>query len=73
MRQTSNVNYRNSVLQQKHITVTLVIVMVCFLLCWSPYIVYSCLLAFLKDKTIVPKELNPIVSFKNPLYMCRKK
>ncbi|XP_065349072.1 uncharacterized protein LOC135945367 isoform X1 [Cloeon dipterum] len=61
MRQTSNVNYRNSVLQQKHITVTLVIVMVCYLACWGPYIIYSCMLAFLNDKTVVHPIFNPIV------------
>ncbi|KAF4528603.1 hypothetical protein B566_EDAN009207 [Ephemera danica] len=61
MRQTSNMNYRNSVLQQKHITVTLIIVMVCFLACWTPYIIYSCLLVILTDKESVPPILNPIV------------
>ncbi|XP_059488992.1 uncharacterized protein LOC132204485 [Neocloeon triangulifer] len=61
MRACSNVNYENSVLQQKHITVTLVIVMVCFLACWLPYIVYSCLLLSLSDKTKVPLYLNPVV------------
>jgi len=41
---------------------TLVIVMVCFLLCWSPYIVYSCMLLYMDEKDAVPKFLNPIVS-----------
>jgi magnesium-transporting ATPase (P-type) len=59
---TSNVQKIKSALQQKHVTVTLVIVMVCFLLCWSPYIVYSCMLLYMDEKDAVPKFLNPIVS-----------
>ncbi|XP_071451322.1 beta-2 adrenergic receptor-like [Hetaerina americana] len=60
MRQTSNMDFRNTVLQQRRITVTLVIVIVCFFLCWTPYTVYSCMIALSKNHEWVPLILNPI-------------
>ncbi|XP_046396631.1 beta-2 adrenergic receptor-like isoform X2 [Ischnura elegans] len=60
MRQTSNMDFRNTVLQQRRITVTLVIVIVCFFLCWTPYTVYSCMIALSKSHDWVPLILNPI-------------
>ncbi|KAG8230186.1 hypothetical protein J437_LFUL006118 [Ladona fulva] len=60
MRQTSNMDFKNTVLQQRRITITLVIVIVCFFLCWTPYTVYSCMIALSRDPKWVPLILNPI-------------
>ncbi|CAL4146543.1 unnamed protein product, partial [Meganyctiphanes norvegica] len=50
---------QNSCVQEKKITVTLIIVFACFLLCWSPYIVYSNLIIYTGYEAI-PDIINPI-------------
>lgn len=60
MRENTNIDMRNSIMQQKRISVTLFVVLICFLVCWSPYIIYSCYAAFVKDKAKVPKIANPL-------------
>ncbi|XP_064456441.1 octopamine receptor beta-2R-like [Ornithodoros turicata] len=57
---TSNIGLHSSVIQQKRITITLVLVLVCFFLCWTPYIVYSVFVNITKNKAAVPYILNPI-------------
>ncbi|KAL7639009.1 UNVERIFIED_CONTAM: hypothetical protein RMT77_010543 [Armadillidium vulgare] len=49
----------SSIMQQKRITKTLVIVFVCFILCWCPYIVYSTLLVCLGQEKVYP-IFNPL-------------
>ncbi|XP_069111619.1 melatonin receptor type 1B-B-like isoform X2 [Argopecten irradians] len=39
---------------------TLVIVLVCFLLCWLPYFCYSNIGAFINDKSNIPSYLNAV-------------
>ncbi|XP_023223922.1 alpha-2 adrenergic receptor-like [Centruroides sculpturatus] len=60
IRKTSNVDLDESVSQQKKITVTLVLVLACFLLCWTPFIVYSSAVSILKDKSKMPSIINPV-------------
>ncbi|CAL4146541.1 unnamed protein product [Meganyctiphanes norvegica] len=50
---------QNSRVQEKKITVTLIIVFACFLLCWSPYIFYANLKIYVGYEA-VPDILNPI-------------
>jgi len=48
--------------QQRRVTVTLFIVLACFILCWIPYCVYANYVTFKKDKTNFPPYLNAVVS-----------
>lgn len=57
---TSNIGLHSSVVQQKRITVTLVLVLVCFFFCWTPYLAYSMYVNSTKNKAAVPYILNPI-------------
>ncbi|OQV19200.1 putative Melanopsin [Hypsibius exemplaris] len=59
---TSNVvsAQQRAFFQQKKIAVTLIIVLVGFLICVLPYILYSSAIAFAKDKLIIPRIMNPI-------------
>lgn len=59
---TSNIGLHNSVAQQKRINITLVLVLLCFLLCWSPYMIYTFIVNSRTSKTQVPYILNPVVS-----------
>ncbi|XP_047484422.1 tachykinin-like peptides receptor 86C [Penaeus chinensis] len=59
MQEFTDVNVRNSLIQQKQITETLCIVLSVFVLFWSPYIGYSLSLVFLGEEK-VPAILNPI-------------
>lgn len=61
MQEFTDVNVRNSLIQQKQITETLCIVLSVFVLFWLPYIVYSLSLVFLGQDR-VPRIFNPIVS-----------
>lgn len=60
MRENTNIDMNMSVMQQKRISVTLLVVLICFITCWTPYIIYSCYAAFIKDKTRVPVIANPL-------------
>ncbi|XP_013784556.1 histamine H2 receptor-like [Limulus polyphemus] len=60
MIKTSNFTLENSLVQQKSVTVTLFLVMTCFLLCWTPYVTYSTSVAFVRDKHIIPVIFNPL-------------
>ncbi|XP_063599111.1 tachykinin-like peptides receptor 86C isoform X2 [Penaeus indicus] len=59
MQEFTDVNVRNSLIQQKQITETLCIVLSVFVLFWLPYIGYSLSLVFLGQEA-VPKIFNPI-------------
>lgn len=48
--------------QQRRVTVTLFIVLACFVLCWLPYCVYSNYVTFVQDKTTIPAWANGVVS-----------
>lgn len=54
-----------ALIQQKKIAWTLIIVLICFLVCLSPYVAYSTAVAFVKNKDAVPLILNPLVSAKS--------
>lgn len=62
IRKTSNIDLENSVQQQKKVATTLFLVLACFLLCWTPFVLYSNTAAIIKDKSAVPLILNPLVS-----------
>ncbi|CAH1790030.1 unnamed protein product [Owenia fusiformis] len=47
--------------QQKRITMTLFIVVACFVVCWLPYFLYSIYASIIKDKSKIPHNLNAIV------------
>ncbi|CAL4122194.1 unnamed protein product, partial [Meganyctiphanes norvegica] len=59
LREFADVDVRHSIVQQKQITVTLFIVLSCFVFCWSPYILYSNLIVF-RGKEGLPVISNPI-------------
>ncbi|UYV61652.1 hypothetical protein LAZ67_1005770 [Cordylochernes scorpioides] len=46
--------------QQKRIAVTLLLVVICFVVCWTPYIVYSVTAGAMKNKEALPLIFNPI-------------
>ena len=52
-------NVQNSLIQQKRLSMTLLIVVSCFALMWTPYIIYSNLLISLGNEA-VSEILNPI-------------
>ncbi|KAK3108096.1 hypothetical protein FSP39_001088 [Pinctada imbricata] len=45
---------------QKGVVKTLVIVLACFFLCWTPYVTYTNYATFTKDKGTLPYFLNPV-------------
>jgi hypothetical protein len=47
-------------LQQRRITVTLLLVLVIFVLTWTPYIIYSVYASMIKDKTKINHNFNAI-------------
>ncbi|KAH6938565.1 hypothetical protein HPB50_010578 [Hyalomma asiaticum] len=49
-----------SVVQQKRINITLFLVLICFLLCWTPYMIYTFYVNSRGSKTHVPYILNPV-------------
>ena len=49
-------------LQQRRITMTLFMVLIIFVLSWTPYIIYSVYASMLKDKTQINHSANAIVS-----------
>ncbi|XP_076054998.1 uncharacterized protein LOC143033438 isoform X2 [Oratosquilla oratoria] len=59
MRDSSNLDFRNTVLQQQKISLTLFIVLACFIICWIPYIFYSMFLV-IGGKNKVNIIFNPI-------------
>ncbi|XP_067137200.1 beta-1 adrenergic receptor-like [Centruroides vittatus] len=61
IRETSNINLESSVSQQKRISITLFFVLACFLICWTPFVLYSTSVAIMKNKTMMPLVVNPIV------------
>ncbi|XP_035212804.1 melanopsin-like, partial [Stegodyphus dumicola] len=60
IRKTSNIDLENSVAQQKKVATTLFLVLACFLLCWTPFVLYSNAAALIKDKSKIPPILNPL-------------
>lgn len=62
MRENTNIDVNSSWSQQKRISVTLLLVMIIFVMCWTPYIFYSCFAAFAKDKSKIWLKGNPLVS-----------
>ncbi|KAG8190759.1 hypothetical protein JTE90_024885 [Oedothorax gibbosus] len=60
IRETSNIDLENSVEQQKKVATTLFLVLACFLLCWTPFVLYSNAVVMVKDKSKVPLILNPL-------------
>lgn len=59
IRETSNIDLENSVAQQKKVATTLFLVLACFLLCWTPFVLYSNAAVMSGD---IPTILNPLVS-----------
>lgn len=63
IRKTSNIDLENSVQQQKKVATTLFLVLACFLLCWTPFVIYSNWAAFnRKIPSPIPLIMNPLVS-----------
>lgn len=56
----AHMGLHNSVVQQKRINITLLLVLACFLLCWTPYIFYTFYVNSRGAKTHVPYILNPL-------------
>ena len=49
-------------MQQRRITLTLLIVLVFFVICWTPYIMYSVYVSSIEDKSTMSEYANPFVS-----------
>ncbi|XP_077513534.1 melatonin receptor type 1B-B-like isoform X2 [Amblyomma americanum] len=56
----AHMGLHNSVVQQKRINITLFLVLICFLVCWSPYMIYTFYVNSRGDKALVPEILNPV-------------
>ncbi|KAL3205610.1 hypothetical protein MRX96_011097 [Rhipicephalus microplus] len=56
----NHMGLHNSVVQQKRINITLFLVLICFLLCWTPYMIYTFYVNSRGSKTHVPYILNPV-------------
>lgn len=56
----THMGLHNSVVQQKRINITLFLVLICFLLCWTPYMIYTFYVNSRGNKTHVPEILNPV-------------
>lgn len=57
--------------QEHNLLKTLLIILFCFLLCFSPYVFYTFYSSIIKNKQDIPAFLNPLVSisgFIHPLY-----
>jgi len=50
--------------QQKHIAVTLVLVVVMFIVCWTPLVVYAIYSTLVRDEDRIHHLANPVVSSK---------
>ena len=48
--------------QEKGVITTLIIVLLCFVMCWLPYVVYTNYAASIGQKGDIPTFLNPLVS-----------
>jgi len=46
--------------QQRRVTITLFIVLACFVLCWIPYCIYANYVTFEEDKSRIPAYANAI-------------
>lgn len=50
----------NNLAQDKQLTITLLLVLGVFIICWIPYVVYVFYALFLKDKGDIPALMNPL-------------
>ena len=50
--------------QQRRVTITLFIVLACFVLCWIPYCVYANFATFTEVKSDIPRYANALVSIR---------
>ncbi|KAL5007113.1 hypothetical protein ScPMuIL_015919, partial [Solemya velum] len=60
LRENSTLEKDNIIAQQKRVAVTLFMVLVCFIVCWLPYHVYTMYVTFEKDKESIPGFANAL-------------
>jgi hypothetical protein len=63
MRNSSTVDEDEIYAQQRHVTVTLFLVVVTFVVCWTPIVVYSIYSTVIRDEERIHHLANPIVSW----------
>ena len=64
LRDSSTVDESEVYEQQKHIAVTLVLVVVMFIVCWTPLVVYAIYSTLVRDEDRIHHLANPVVSIK---------
>jgi len=64
LRDSSTVDESEVYEQQKHIAVTLVLVVVMFIVCWTPLVVYAIYSTLVRDEDRIHHLANPVVSIR---------
>jgi len=67
LRDSSTVDESDVYEQQKHIAVTLILVVVMFIVCWTPLVVYAIYSTLVRDEERIHHLANPVVSAKDIL------
>jgi len=62
LRDSSTVDESEVYEQQKHIAVTLILVVVMFIVCWTPLVVYAIYSTLVRDEERIHHLANPVVS-----------
>jgi len=62
LRDSSTVDENEVYEQQRHIAVTLILVMVAFIVCWTPLVVYAIYSTLFHDEERIHHLANPVVS-----------
>ena len=62
LRDSSTVDESEVYEQQKHIAVTLILVVVMFIVCWTPLVVYAIYSTLIRDDDRIHHLANPVVS-----------
>ena len=62
LRDSSTVDEDEVYAQQRHIAVTLILVVVMFIVCWTPLVVYAIYTTLVRDEERIHHLANPVVS-----------
>ena len=62
LRDSSTVDEDEVYEQQRHIAVTLILVVVMFIVCWTPLVVYAIYSTLVRDEERIHYLANPVVS-----------
>jgi len=62
LRDSSTVDEDDVYEQQKHIALTLILVVVMFIVCWTPLVVYAIYSTLVRNEELIHHLANPVVS-----------